>query len=356
MIMSTVEQLPSPDFAAYFAHSMKPMDYEVAFIDELNKELPSSIIDAHVHASEEDHFDITKAQTILDKSASTFPETTIEQSQQIDALLHPGMSVRKLRFAHAFRGIDHKAVNDYLIEQSPVQDRVALFGVSENDEEIEYTREELLSGKYSALKMYYCSTAEEKKNLYEYFPPQVLEIAEKVAVPIILHLPKTVSKSMDEIRMLVQDYPNLRIMLAHAGVTWTLPTDFDTTMAEIAGYKNITVDTSGVTNSAIIRATLAHLGPQRVLYGSDEPLNLLREFTYVNPVKGPRLLTDYPYHWVDPQEYDAYKHLLPENLMYCELQQEDALLVAIRGLVSARKVDAHVQAIFHDNAQREFNF
>jgi predicted TIM-barrel fold metal-dependent hydrolase len=335
---------------------MMPMDYEIEYRDLLNRELPSSIIDAHVHASEASHFDIQKAQNILNKSASTFPETTIEQSQRIDALLHPGMNVQKLRFAHAFAGIDHKAVNEYLIEQSPERDKVALFGVSENDEEIEYTRENLLMGKYSALKMYYCSSGEEKLDLYDYFPKAVLDIAQKVDLPIILHLPKTVSGSMNELKMLVDDYPRLRIMLAHIGVTWTHPSNFNVTMAEIASFKNVFVDTSGVTNSSVIQTAIEHLGYERVLYGSDEPLNLLREFTYVNPSLGPRLLTDYPYHWVDQEEYEANKHLLPENLMYCELQQVDALLVAIRGLASVRFSDMYIQSIFHDNAKREFNF
>ncbi|OJU88201.1 hypothetical protein BGO17_04500 [Candidatus Saccharibacteria bacterium 49-20] len=354
--MANQEALPTPDFRAYFAHSMKPTEYEIKFRDALNDQLPSNIVDVHVHASEADHFDITQAQSILDKSASTFPETTIEQSQQIDTLLHPHMNVRKLRFAHAFRGINHRAVNSYLLENSPEQDRVALFGISENDEEIEYTREELRSGQYSGLKMYYCSSSEEKTALYEYFPKPVLEVAEAVNVPIILHLPKTVSRSMDEIRAIVEDFPNLRIMLAHIGVTWTYPANFPATMAEVANYPNVFVDTSGVTNPSIVATALEQLGPERVLYGSDEPLNLLREFTYTNPELGPRLLTDYPYHWVHQDEYEANKHLLPENLMYCELQQVDALLVAIRSVASARHADAYIQSIFHDNGQREFGF
>ncbi len=353
----TSRELPqSSDFRAYFAHSLQPNEYEVEFRDALNDQLPSTIIDVHTHAAEVDHFDISKAQSILDKSASTFPETTIEQSQQIDALLHPAMNVRKLRFAHAFKGISHQAVNTYLLENTPEQDRVALFGVSETDDEIEYTREELRSGRYSGLKMYYCSSSNEKTDLYEYFPKSVLEVAEEADVPIILHLPKTVSRSMDELRALVRDYPDLRVMLAHVGVTWTHPQDFEATMAEVASYENLSVDTSGVTNPSIIATALEQLGPRRVLYGSDEPLNLLREFTYTNPDLGPRLLTDYPYHWVHQDEYEAYKHLLPENLMYCELQQVDALLIAIRGIASARRADSYIQSIFHDNGQREFNF
>lgn len=353
----TNKELPlNPDFRAYFEYSLQPTAYEIDFREVLNDQLPTSIIDVHVHAAEADHFDVSQAQSILDKSASTFPETTIEQSRQLDALLHPGIEVRKLRFAHAFKGIAHRAVNTYLLENSPEQDRVALFGVSENEEEIEYTREELRSEQYSGLKMYYCSTSEEKSELYDYFPKEVLEVAEEVDVPVILHLPKTISRSMDEIRALTHDFPNLRVMLAHIGVTWTYPANFPKTMAEVASYKNVTVDTSGVTDPSIIETALEHLGPERVLYGSDEPLNLLREFTYTNPELGPRLLTDYPYHWVHKDEYEAYKHLLPGHLMYCEFQQVDALLVAIRGIAKARNTDSYIQSVFHDNGRREFGF
>lgn len=354
--MNNKEQPLNPDFQAYFAHSLRPTEHEIEFRAILDDQLPSRIIDVHVHAADTGQFDVTRAQSILDKSASTFPETTIEQSKQIDEILHPGIEVRKLRFAHAFKGINHRAVNDYLLESSPVEDRVALFGISENEEEIEYTREELRSERYSGLKMYYCSSSVEKTDLYDYFPKTVLEVAEEVDVPIILHLPKTVSRSMDEIRTLTHDFPDLRVMLAHIGVTWTYPTNFPNTMTEVASYKNITVDTSGVTDPSIIETALEHLGPERVLYGSDEPLNLLREFTYTNPELGPRLLTDYPYHWVHQDEYEAYKHLLPEHLMYCEFQQVDALLVAIRGIAKARRADSYIQSIFHDNGEREFGF
>jgi len=347
----------NPDFQAYFTHSMRIKHNEIEFRDQLDDELPTDIIDAHVHASRGEDFDVTKAQGIMDKSASTYPETTIEQSHQIDTILHPNQNVRKLRFAHAFAGINHAAVNAYLLEQSPPKDRVALFGISENDEEVEYTREELRSGKYFGLKMYYCSGTTEKKNLYEYFPREVLEVAQKVDVPIILHLPKTVSRSLDELDALTADFPHLRLMLAHVGVTWTYPSDFESTMAKVASHTNIFVDTSGVTDASIIQTALEQLGPGRVLYGSDEPLNLLREHTYVNPNLGPRLVTDYPYHWVNPSEYREYGHLLPENVMYCELQQVGALTTAIRGLaLSARQKNAVTQAVFHDNALREFNF
>lgn len=51
------------------------------------------------------------------------------------------------------------------------------------------------------------------------------------------------------------------------------------------------------------------VGTEKVMYGSDELLNLIRSTPNMHPEKGERLATEYPYHWVDNADYQAYKHL-----------------------------------------------
>lgn len=60
-------------------------------------------------------------------------------------------------------------------------------------------------------------------------------------MPIILHLPNTLSRSLDEIRTLASDYSKLRIMLAHAGATWTYPKDFEVIITKTARITGLTL-------------------------------------------------------------------------------------------------------------------
>lgn len=346
------------DFRAYFEHGMTPTEYDVAYRDALNAHLPDTIIDSHVHASDEDHFDLNgMSDFVWSHMVSTYPVTTLEQSERINGLVMPDQDVRKIRFAHAFSGISHTAVNDYLIEKSPSTDRVALFGISEDARDVEYTVEEIRSGKYSALKMYYSSGKKPKYDLFEYFPHGALEAAEEMELPIILHFPRSLKQSLPELEELVDSYPKLRVVLAHIGVTWSYDEAFESVMAKVAGMPTVAVDTSGVVDTQVIESAIRHLGPDRVMYGSDEPLNLLKEFSYQNPTLGPRILTDYPYHWVNPAEREQFGHLAPDHFTYSQFQQVDGLLVAIRGLAGSLGAEDRLkQQIFHDTAKAIYGF
>jgi predicted TIM-barrel fold metal-dependent hydrolase len=350
--------LPEYDYRKYFEHGMSPTEYETTYRDVLNGRLPSDIVDCHVHAAEAQDFDVGKMSDFAwHHMVSTYPETTLEQSEAINQLVLPDRSIKKLRFAHAFAGINHKRVNDYLISESPSKDRVALFGLSDSEEDIEYTVEELRTGNYTGLKMYYMSSPEPKFNLYDYFPKTVLAEAEAQGVPIILHFPRTLSRSIGELEDLVANFPKLQVMLAHVGVTWFVHDGIDKMLEKVSDHKNVFVDTSGVTEKDVVLKALQHLGPNRVLYGSDEPYNILREFSYENPDLGPRILCDHPYHWVDLKEFAEYGHLAPPDMTYSQLQQVDALVTAIGEVANTpSQEDEIIQLIFHDNAQEKFGF
>lgn len=345
------------DHHAYFEHGMSPTDDEIRLRDSLNTQLPGKIIDCHVHASTEDSFDVNNMSDFTwGHMVSTYPVTTIEQSNRISDLMMPDIDIRKLRFAHAFRGIAHAAVNEYLVENSPEPDRVALFGISDTPEEVDYTISELDTAHYNGLKMYYSSGKEPVYNLYEYFPKDVLARAEQTDCPIILHLPNTIENSLVELERLSEAYPNLRVALAHVGVTWIDNENLDGVFARLSLYKNFAVDTSGVVDVNVIEKAIRHLGADRVMFGTDEPLNLLREQSYENPKLGPRIISDYPYHWVDKEEYDEFKDIVPTP-QYSQLQQVDSLLAAIRKVARNPKHEQDIaQKIFHDNAYSFFGF
>jgi len=90
------------------------------------------------------------------------------------------------------------------------------------------------------------------------------------------------------------------------------------------------------------------------MYGSDEPLNLIRAADYENPQLGQRLITDYPYHWVDPIEQKAF-HELATGLTHAHWQCLSAIKSAVEHLPAYRQREAK-RRIFHANAEAYFGF
>lgn len=345
------------DFERYYEHGLHATQEEIEVIDALNEHIPNVVIDAHTHSGAAEHFnEDNMSDFVKGHMVSTFPVTTLEKSTEISDLTFPGVSVHKLRFAHAFHGIAHKAVNSYLVDGTGPADRVALFGIHGSKMGVDYTVEELRSGKYTGLKMYYSAGEQPVYDLYDYYPKPILAQAEKSEVPIILHLPNSLVLSMDEIKDVATNFPKLRIVLAHAGVTWTDYDDAEPVFADTADYQNIFADTAGVTDTRVLEKIIRQFGDKRILFGSDEPLNLLREQTYIHPDFGPRIITDFPYHWVDKAEHEDFKDTV-ETPTYNHILQLEALLTAIRRVTTNPALQQQAtERIFYQNAREIFDF
>lgn len=345
-------------YEKYFDHALKLNELELDIQKRLLRELPSTIIDSHVHVSTSEHYSPEDmSDRVLGHMMSTFPVNDLETSALIDEHLMPGIEVRKIRFANAYAGIGHFAVTNYLIDNSPVKDAVVCFGLSETEEQVEDTIEFLRNPRISGLKMYYLATNVEKSKIYDYFPKPILEVAQEEAKPIILHLPHSLYNSKNEVLDIAERYPNLDIILAHMGVVHIPRKELGMILDLFAKHDNIYADTSQVHDSRVISAGIKHLGVDKLLYGSDEPLNLIRSVIYDNPTLGPRILTDYPYHWVDPEEYAENIQTIKIPFVHSEWQQLQAIFdgMKLSGINNTAQATVAKDKIFHDNAAHVFN-
>ncbi len=338
------------DINAYLSHAMVLSDQEVALRKKICDWLPTNIVDCHSHAHLPEHV-VSISEFAFGHVMSTFPSFTLEQSRQFNALLHPGINVRSLRFAGVFHGIDFPAANTYLLECSPPEDRVALLGMPDD---IEYTVQALAHPRVSALKMYYASCNPPARTIYGYFPPEILEEAQARNIPIILHPPRVVTQCMDQLQILRRDFPRLRIVIAHLGLTKMVVPGLRAAYEELAAVPTIFMDTSMVPSAAVVALALDTFGSQRIMFGSDAPINLIRSAAYVHPQKGQRVVTDYPYHWVDSEEYSQYGHLA-RNAVQAHWQSLEALYEAVQALPVRERENAK-QALFCQAASVIFRF
>lgn len=335
---------------AYLAYARTFSKQEQTLIREFQSWLPNVIIDCHAHCNLSEHVRSIDEHA-YNHMLSTFPSFSLTESKEWHALFHPGKTIRSLRFPKTFRGINHRAANLYLLEQSDAEDRAALYGLPDDPE---YTIGMLAHSRVSALKMYYSYLEPPAVEIYQYFPKVILEEAQRRDIPIILHPPQRITMCLDQILTLARDFPCLRICLAHLSLTKSVVSGLEEAFTAITAFPQVYFDTALVPSSEVIGMALRIVGPDRIMYGSDEPLHLIRSVPYLHPQKGERLTTEYPYHWIDPADYQEYRHLAV-GVTHAHWQA----LIAIRTAVSTlpkEEQDSAKQKLFHNNAKLFYGF
>lgn len=334
----------------YLAYSFSFEKHEIALRKRLMEWLPSSMIDCHVHSNLPEHVKYMEKKDIHTIS-STFPCFSIEESNLLDERFYPGKVVRKLRFPHVFRGVNHKEANDYLLNDSPAHDRIAVFGLPDD---IEYTSAIMHHSKVAALKMYYSYVNPTATYIYQCFPPEILEVAQSLGLPIILHLPKVVTSCVDDLLKLLTDFPKLVVVLAHLGLPKIPIPGLLEAYNKIATFDQVFMDTAMNPSSDVIGMAINAFGLDRIMFGSDEPLNMLRYTAYVNPDRGQRVVTEYKYHWVDADEHEKYRHLA-QDAVHVHWQSIVAIKKVIQSLPKRKRAIAK-ENIFRNNAKEVFGF
>jgi hypothetical protein len=184
--------------------------------------------------------------------------------------------------------------------------------------------------------------------IFDFLPHHLLEVVNDRHAWVTLHVPKAARlghpDNLREIRELRRRYPNIVLVIAHLGRCYTEPHALEA-LPLLADDPGIYFDSSAVLNPAAHRVALQHLGPERILYGSDNPIFYMRgrrqyqDRTYVNR-------TSYPFYFNqhrEPPDVEAGYTLM----MYEDLRAIKQACQAL-GIVERR----HIEAIFHDNAAR----
>jgi len=349
--MGMKDRLRGINSEKYLKDSLTFKAAEKELMETFSEWLPDKIIDCHTHCGLPEHVqEIDDA--IYNQMISTFEGFNLEESDKVGAIFFPEKNLRRLRFPFPFRGIDIKAANEYLLDRVKSPNKVALCGIPTD---IDYTNTMLRTGKFSALKMYHQQFNPPSKQIYEYFPEKILETAEKAGVPIILHLPRTITLCKDELLDVIHSFPNLRISLAHLGLPHLVIPNLEETYEKVSESQNVYMDTAMVPFKEVLTMALRTFGSKRIMFGSDEPINLVRSVVYQNPKLGQRIVTEYMYHWVNKEEHEEYKHLAIDAT-HMHWPALFAIKEAIEGLYPIEEQTEAKNDIFNNNAAKFFKF
>lgn len=312
---------------------------------ELLHRLPPEITDVHVHANgaaaagELSPFAWTQMR-------SSFPEWSVADSMGVSSLLYGARPIKHLWIPQPYRGIDHRLANRYLADNAAADDMIALCGLPDD---AAYTTAQIATGAYAALKMYPHYREPAYGRLAEYFPDWSLSAAQAAGLTAIVHLPVPLSECAPEVIAIARRFPELKIVLAHLGRQALVHDGARRVFETVARCPNVALDTSMRPERQVHELALQTFGPARVLFGSDEPFNLLRYVKVTDPQFGRHNVSLRRYHWVPVQVHYIYA-AAAATASLLHFQVISAIFAAVAN-VFPTEIDNVTASIFNGNAE-----
>jgi len=252
--------------------------------------LPERIFDIHLHCWCNDHFaepppallaTVPRPQGVVDW----------DSIQSFLAPLHCGRPTSGLIFPFPQASLDVRRANEWVVEQvakDPThRSRAVLVATPETSaHDLELAQARGIVG----LKVYHCFARKAGKpvppgktqhaTIEQFFPEELAAAAGRLGLSVTLHMvrPRALldEANVGTIRRYCERYPNLRLILAHAGRGFNMHHTVQAIKSRcLAGLPNLYFDTAAVTESGALEAILRSedFGPRRLLYGSDFPVS-----------------------------------------------------------------------------------
>lgn len=340
----------------YFVWDYRDVDREF-WAEHFESWLPAQIIDAHTHIASTEHrlrpmTDAMRRQYWVNELFEPIDAPTAERCYRT---VFPNRTFSCLAFGMPDLDFDLEANNRYLQDECPKRGwhSLALLRPQWSQDQIVKQLDEpgVIGVKpYYSLISYNPETrdAHLEASIFEYLPHHALEILNDRHSWVTLHVPRAARlghpDNVREVREIRRRYPNISLVIAHLGRCYTEPHAREA-LPQLADDPGLYFDTSAVLNPACHRLALEVIGPDRIVYGSDNPILYMRGRrqyhgrSYVNR-------TSYPFYFNKERE-------TPEiEARYTLFMYED--LYGIKQACATLGLDqpAHLQAIFHDNAHR----
>jgi uncharacterized protein len=323
----------------------------------LERWLPRRIIDAHTHIANPCHrlAPMTEAMRRQYWVNEVFEPIDARTAEHCHQTVFPNREFSCVAFGVPDLDFDLDGGNAYLQAECPKRGWHSLAVIRPQ------WSQEKVAGLLDApgvigVKPYYALIGQNREtrdahleaSIFDFLPHHILEVVNDRHAWVTLHVPKSGRLghpgNIREIREIRHRYPDIALVIAHLGRCYTEPHALEA-LPQLAGDTGLLFDTSAVLNPVCHRLALQLLGPNRILYGSDNPIFYMRgrrqyrDRTYINR-------TSHPFHFNqgrEPPEVEAtYTLFMYEDLRAIRQACEDL------GITGRHQVEA----IFHDNAAR----
>jgi Tat protein secretion system quality control protein TatD with DNase activity len=276
-----------------FGFELTDYDRKV-YNEELKDFLPNTIVDSHAHCwrVEDDEYDRSKFPKKWTNLVAK--DCYVEDLIKTYHDLFEGKKVIPVVFGNSIvKCMEHNA---YVEQVKKKHGFPALFWTRYQMSK-EFVKENVIKGGYDGLKPYLGGCKDgvnpAEADVYDFLPPEHLEVANELKLKVILHLSKSDrfknKSNLDTLLEIEEKYPNVKLIVAHIGRAYT-KSDVGDAFERLKNTKNMLFDFSANTNSDVIREAIETFGTKRILFGTDLPIAKMRMYrteengVYVNVV------------------------------------------------------------------------
>ena len=126
----------------------------------------------------------------------------------------------------------------------------------------------------------FCKKSASDVEIKDMITPSQLEYLNKAKLAVTLHIPRPdrFSDPVNRTQMLAlcEKYPNVKFIFAHIGRAYFMRNIIDSNIEEFSKYPNAFFDTAMVNSTDIMKYAFDHFPIERILFGTDTPIALLR--------------------------------------------------------------------------------
>lgn len=291
--------------------------------DELLPWLPARIIDCHVHVSRAENcgpIAPDRLNQLWAVEAGIFQ--TWPQLRARYQALFPKRQVDALVFGGVYREQHIEGENDYV--------RLGMADAANASKGLFVTRPEwpadriaeAMADGFLGIKPYpdLAPQGAEDAAIWDFAPHEHLTVLDSLKGVMMLHLPRPGRigdpRNISELRELRQRYPSVRLIVAHIGRSYCLPTAL-AGLPHFVDDPGVYLDTAANLNADVFQYALETIGPDRILFGTDMPVTMMRG---VREHIGERYFnyTDGDFSWnmnrKSPEEEARYTFFLYEEI------------------------------------------
>lgn len=260
-------------------------EFDRRFYEERIKDfLPEKIIDVHTHvwraADMPEEPDPREARNVSWPS-KVAPENPIQDLLETYRLLLPGKQVTPVIFPNLPRR-NTDALNRY-IGQCAAQTGLPALLFSEPAWSPAQLERNILDGGFLGAKSYLSLAPEylppHEIRIFDFFPPHQLEVLDRHGWIVMLHIPRELRLrdpvNLAQMREIEERFPNMHLVIAHVGRAYCRQ-DVGDAFETLADTRRMSFDISANTNEWVFQQLIRAVGSERILYGTDLPVERMR--------------------------------------------------------------------------------
>lgn len=260
------------------------------FNEEFSEFLPAEIVDSHVHLWKKDFFKEDIPESRLKQNPALDQDIidgfTFEDFKNTVEKIFPGKKCNGLFFGLPIKEADLNKMNKYI---SGICKDNSSHGLYNPRHDLEEIPKDFFKNRFIGFKPYpelvsFTAPKDFSKldidvSMFDFISKKVFEFSQEYGLILLIHIPRAGRlndrRNIEEIKAIGKKYPNIKIILAHAGRSYCY-SDIKDSIEYLKEVKNLYVDTAMINSFPVNKVLIEELGSERILYGSDLPIAIFK--------------------------------------------------------------------------------